>query len=59
MKHVLKTFRDDEDGAVAVDWVALTAAMVGLGVGVIAIIGDATDTATDTVVTSMEDAAPE
>lgn len=59
MKHVLKKFRDDEAGAITVDWVALTAAIVGLAVGVIAVIGDATDTAANSVVTSMEDAAPE
>jgi hypothetical protein len=30
----------DEDGAVTVDWVVLTAGVVGLAVGVIAILGD-------------------
>jgi Flp pilus assembly pilin Flp len=59
MKHVIKTFWKDETGAVAVDWVVLTAAIVGLGVGVIAIIGQSTETAANSVVTSMEEAAPE
>ncbi|MEM1064067.1 MAG: hypothetical protein AAF771_10600 [Pseudomonadota bacterium] len=31
-----KRFRKDEDGAVTVDWVVLTAALVGLGIAVIA-----------------------
>jgi len=59
MKHALKKFRKDETGAIAVDWVALTAAIVGLAVGVIAVIGASTDTAANSVVTSMEAAAPE
>ena len=29
--NIFKTFRNDEDGAVTVDWVVLTAAIVGLG----------------------------
>jgi Flp pilus assembly pilin Flp len=31
MKTALKTFFQDESGAVTVDWVVLTAAIVGLG----------------------------
>jgi len=33
-----KTFRNDEDGAVTVDWVVLTAAIVGLGIAVFGVI---------------------
>jgi Flp pilus assembly pilin Flp len=32
MINFIKTFRNDEDGAVTVDWVVLTAAVVGLAV---------------------------
>ena len=32
---IAKTFRNDEDGAVTVDWVVLTAAIVGLGIAVL------------------------
>ena len=32
MINFIKTFRQDEDGAVTVDWVVLTAAVVGLAV---------------------------
>lgn len=32
MINFLKTFRKDEDGAVTVDWVVLTAAVVGLAI---------------------------
>ncbi|MGB7321103.1 MAG: pilus assembly protein, partial [Albidovulum sp.] len=31
-----KNFNDDEDGAVTVDWVVLTAAVIGLGVAALA-----------------------
>ena len=30
MLDLIKTFRDDESGAVTVDWVVLTAAVVGM-----------------------------
>ena len=32
MINFIKTFRNDEDGAVTVDWVVLTAAVVGLAI---------------------------
>ncbi|EDM70379.1 hypothetical protein RAZWK3B_06802 [Roseobacter sp. AzwK-3b] len=35
MNEYLKTFICNEDGAVTVDWVVITAAVVGLGVGVV------------------------
>ena len=34
MLNFIKTFAADEDGAVTVDWVVLTAAVVGLGIAV-------------------------
>ena len=37
-----KTFHNDEDGAVTVDWVVLTAAIVGLGIAVLSSVGDGT-----------------
>ncbi|WP_103764824.1 MULTISPECIES: Flp family type IVb pilin [Roseovarius] len=40
MIKFIKKFRKDEEGAVTVDWVVLTAAVVGLGVaGVTAVSG--------------------
>lgn len=33
-----KTFRNEEDGAVTVDWVVLTAAIVGLGIAVYGVV---------------------
>ena len=40
MNRVLTNFINDESGAVTVDWVVLTAAIVGLGTIVIATIAD-------------------
>ncbi len=37
--NLIKTFRNDEDGAVTVDWVVLTAAIVGLGIVVMNTVG--------------------
>ena len=42
MLNFLKNFRADEDGAITVDWVVLTAAIVGLGIAVLTVIGDGT-----------------
>ena len=42
MTNFFKTFRKDDDGAVTVDWVILTAAVVGLAV--VAYIGIETQT---------------
>lgn len=35
MTNLFKTFAKNESGAVTVDWVVLTAGIVGLGIGVI------------------------
>jgi Flp pilus assembly pilin Flp len=47
MLKLMSRFHRDEDGAVTVDWVVLTAAIVGLGVSVIAMVSaGATDYST-------------
>ncbi|WP_202530546.1 hypothetical protein [Maritimibacter harenae] len=38
-----KQFRAEEDGAVTVDWVVLTAAIVGLGIAVLTVRHDDPD----------------
>ena len=38
----VKHFASDEDGAVTIDWVVLTGAIVGLGIAVIASVQTAT-----------------
>ena len=40
MLNFIKNFRRDEDGAVTVDWVVLTAAIVGLGIAVLASVSN-------------------
>ncbi|MCC6305895.1 MAG: hypothetical protein IT545_11960 [Rhodobacteraceae bacterium] len=37
--NLVKKFRTDESGAVTVDWVVLTAAIVGLGIVVMTTVG--------------------
>ena len=54
MLNFIKNFRNDEDGAVTVDWVVLTAAVVGLGIaGVTAVNTGITDLANE-IQTSLE-----
>jgi len=38
MFNLAKNFKNDESGAVTVDWVVLTAAIVGLGIAVLAAV---------------------
>ena len=48
MLDFIKNFRADEDGALTVDWVVLTAAIVGLGIAVLlAVRGGTVDMAED------------
>ena len=48
MLNFIKSFRADEDGAVTVDWVVLTAALIALGFAVVPIVRDgAVDMATN------------
>ncbi|KPN63219.1 hypothetical protein AKJ29_11010 [Aliiroseovarius crassostreae] len=41
--NLINRFKADEDGAVTVDWVVLTAAIVGLGVAVLTSVSASTD----------------
>lgn len=34
----MKQFLEDEAGAVTVDWVVLTAALAGIGIGIVAVV---------------------
>ncbi|UWQ95093.1 hypothetical protein K3728_15590 [Rhodobacteraceae bacterium M385] len=40
MTNFIKNFAADESGAVTVDWVVLTAALVGLGLAVMAVVSN-------------------
>ena len=44
-----RKIRNEEDGAVTVDWVVLTAAVVGLGAAALTLVRDNTKTLTDKV----------
>ena len=44
-----KTFCRDEDGAVTVDWVVLTAAIVGLGIAVLTSVSGGTTSLADKI----------
>ncbi|WP_324753740.1 hypothetical protein [Roseovarius sp. Pro17] len=50
MINFIKNFSADEDGAVTVDWVVLTAAVVGLGVAGVATV----KTSVETLATKIE-----
>ena len=48
MTNLIKNFASNESGAVTVDWVVLTAALVGLGLAVMAVVsGGVEDLSTD------------
>ena len=49
MIKFFKNFRKDEDGAVTVDWVVLTAAVVGLGIAVLTSVSGGTTSLAGTI----------
>ena len=53
MIKFFKNFSKDEDGAVTVDWVVLTAAVVGLGVAGVATVSDGIGTLADNIETGV------
>lgn len=53
----IKTFAADESGAVTVDWVVLTAAIVGLGIAVIASVRTGTNDVATQIQTSLSSAS--
>jgi Flp pilus assembly pilin Flp len=53
---LFQNFKNDEDGAVTVDWVVLTAALVGLGLLVIATIQPGLESAADGINQGLLDA---
>lgn len=53
---LVKNFRKDEDGAVTVDWVVLTAAIVGLGIAVMVAISDNIGAVTTEIENDLNDA---
>ena len=55
MLNFIKNFRNDEDGAVTVDWVVLTAAVVALAVAVSTVVGGAVNSELTQIATSVTD----
>lgn len=53
----IKTFALDESGAVTVDWVVLTAAIVGLGLAVMTVVGPAIRDAGVTIASNVQTTA--
>jgi len=59
MKKFLNAFVKDEDGAVTVDWVVLTAAIVGIALAVIAVIRTGLDGAASSINVALTTAMSE
>jgi Flp pilus assembly pilin Flp len=55
--NIFKTFKNDESGAVTVDWVVLTAAIVGLGLLVISTIQPGISAAATAIDADLDKAA--
>ena len=51
--NMIKTFAQDEAGAVTVDWVVLTSAIVGLGIAVMMSVGNSTKGLADKISTDI------
>ncbi len=55
MNTLVKKFLNNESGAITVDWVVLTAGIVGLGIAVMAAVGTGAISATDEVDSAIQD----
>jgi Flp pilus assembly pilin Flp len=55
--NIFKSFKNDESGAVTVDWVVLTAAIVGLGLLVITTVQDNIGTAAASIEADLDASA--
>ncbi|WP_424941834.1 hypothetical protein [Aliiroseovarius crassostreae] len=51
--NLINKFKSDEDGAVTVDWVVLTAAIVGLGLAVLSSVSDGTNVLADRISSTL------
>ena len=56
--NIIKQFIQSEDGAVTVDWVVLTAAIIGLGLVVLTLIAAGTTNVSSGVGASLSSATP-
>jgi len=53
MFNFIRNFRKDEDGAVTIDWVVLTAAIVALAIAAFSAIGTNTEALIGTAATAV------
>lgn len=58
MAHAIKTFLADESGAVTVDWVVLTAALVGLGLAVMSVVSGGIENLSTDISQALTDTDP-
>ena len=58
MKQMMMTFAKSESGAVTVDWVVLTAALVGLGLAVMAVVSSGVENLGTDIRTSLANTNP-
>jgi len=56
--NLIKTFSRDEDGAVTVDWVVLTAAIVGLGIAVLTSVSGGTTSLAEKISGELDSMSP-
>ncbi|MEL6510030.1 MAG: hypothetical protein AAFQ47_03125 [Pseudomonadota bacterium] len=56
LKTRLSRFRHDEDGAITVDWVMVTAGVVALSIAVMNLVGDSSMTVTKKISSEMSSA---
>lgn len=52
--HRIRAFRDTESGAVTVDWVVITAAVVGIALAVLMTLGTATHDYAEAIDSAMD-----
>jgi len=58
MLNFIKCFRDEQDGAVTVDWVVLTAAIVGLGIAVLTSVSNGAERMASNIGRELQTAVP-
>ncbi|CUH08484.1 hypothetical protein JSE7799_00063 [Jannaschia seosinensis] len=58
MLNNIRNFAAAEDGAVTVDWVVLTAALVGLGLAVMGVVSGGIEKLSGDISTSLENTKP-
>lgn len=58
MTNLIKTFAKSESGAVTVDWVVLTAALVGLGLAVMAVVSTGVEDLSTSIANNLTNTNP-